>query len=139
LSSSIESAKSQHNIEKQIREFDPATVSFVTNANGGRPAGGGPADQFIASKGWQQIDARRSYPMTFTHTEQRDPRRLLLAREGKRQVVEPWALSDADRLEQSGWLEHRCSSKGSPGSGRRARRRGWKWTALTQSVEGREN
>ena len=48
-------AKSQHGIEKQIRELDPGSVSFVTRLDGGAAHGGGPGDRFIASKGYQQI------------------------------------------------------------------------------------
>jgi hypothetical protein len=31
----------------------------------------------------------------------------LLAREGKGQVLEPWAVPDAERLSEAGWLERR--------------------------------
>jgi hypothetical protein len=78
--------------------------------------------------------------MTFTDTEAEIlVNAWLLAREGKGQVVEDWALPDADRLEQAGWLEHRCVKQGIA----------WFWTpqaetaldmnALNQSVEGRRN
>jgi hypothetical protein len=64
----------------------------------------------------------------------------LLARVGKGQVLEDWALPDAERLSEAGWLEQRSEDDG-PST--------WWWTpeaqaaldlnALTASVEGREN
>ena len=63
----------------------------------------------------------------------------LLAREGKGQVVQDWALPVADRLEQVGWIKHHCTEDAIA----------WFWTdraeqaldlnALTESVKGREN
>ena len=55
MSELVSEAKSQHNIEKQIRELDPGSVSFVTRLDGGAAISGGPGDRFIASKGYQQI------------------------------------------------------------------------------------
>ena len=63
-----------------------------------------------------------------------------LAREGKGQVLEPWALPEAVRLREAGWLERRMLDNGHAS---------WWWTAaaetaldlnsLTESVEGRQN
>ena len=65
----------------------------------------------------------------------------LLAREGKGQVLEDWALEDAQRLRDAGWLEQRTVDA----TGATC----WFWTreaetaldvnALNQSVEGRDN
>jgi hypothetical protein len=63
--------------------------------------------------------------MTFTDTEAEIlVNAWLLAREGKGQVVEDWALPDADRLEQAGWLEHRCVEQGIA----------WFWTAQAEAA-----
>jgi len=49
---------------------------------------------------------------------------LFVTSEEERQLL-PGAGTkpDADRLEQTGWLKHRCVEQGMPGSGRRRRRR----------------
>ena len=64
----------------------------------------------------------------------------LLSLEGKGQVVEDWALPDAHRLAEAGWLERRFEANGDMS---------WWWTAqaetsldlsaLMQSAEGRQN
>jgi len=63
-----------------------------------------------------------------------------LAHDGRGQVVEPWALPEAVRLSEAGWLERRMLPNGHAS---------WWWTeqaetaldlnALKQSVEGRHN
>ena len=63
-----------------------------------------------------------------------------LARAGRGQVVEPWALPEAVRLCEAGWLERRMLDNGHAS---------WWWTeqaetaldlnALSESVQGREN
>jgi hypothetical protein len=62
-----------------------------------------------------------------------------LGREGRGQVVQPWALPDAHELAEAGWLERKMV----------AGRATWWWSrqaemaldlnALAESVEGREN
>ena len=80
--------------------------------------------------------------MDFTETQQDIlVRAWLLAREGKGQVLEDWAETDAQRLSDAGWLEQRTVDA----SGDTA----WFWTreaemaldvsALNESVEGRDN
>jgi len=64
----------------------------------------------------------------------------LLAREGKGQVVEPWAHPEAVRLSEAGWLERKMLDNGDAS---------WFWTdaaetaldlnALTESASGRQN
>jgi len=64
----------------------------------------------------------------------------LLAREGRGQVVEPWAPPEAVRLSEAGWLERKMLDNGDAF---------WFWTAeaetaldmnaLTQSASGRQN
>ena len=44
-------AKAQHSIEKQIRELDPGSVSFVTRQDGGAAISGGPGDVFVKFAG----------------------------------------------------------------------------------------
>ena len=51
----VAAEKSQHGIEKQIRELDPGSISFVVRSDGGAATSGGPGDRFIASKGYQRI------------------------------------------------------------------------------------
>jgi hypothetical protein len=52
----VDVAKSQHEIEQQIKAMDPG-APLVARMNGDRaPAhGGGPGDRFIASKGYRQV------------------------------------------------------------------------------------
>jgi hypothetical protein len=80
--------------------------------------------------------------MDFTETEQEIlVNAWLLAREGKGQVVEDWALPDAKRLSAAGWLERRTVDANGDTC--------WFWTreaemallvsALNRSVEGRDN
>jgi HK97 family phage major capsid protein len=51
----VVAAKSQHSIEKQIREMDPGSVSFVTRQDGGAAISGGPGDVFVKSAAYQRI------------------------------------------------------------------------------------
>jgi hypothetical protein len=56
VSDLVVQAKSQHDIEKQIREIGGSGVSFVTATDPNwSHTGGGPGDRFIASKGYQRI------------------------------------------------------------------------------------
>lgn len=80
--------------------------------------------------------------MTFTETQREIlTNAWLLAREGKGQVVENWALPDAVELAYAGWLERRTVNATGDSC--------WFWTSeaetaldlntLKQSVEGRDN
>jgi HK97 family phage major capsid protein len=52
----VESTKSMHSLEQQMRELGGAAPSFVTRTDPNHSfAGGGPGDVFIASKGYKQI------------------------------------------------------------------------------------
>jgi HK97 family phage major capsid protein len=51
----VAAATSQHGIEKQIREMDPGSISFVTRQDGGAALSGGPGDVFVKSAGYQRI------------------------------------------------------------------------------------
>jgi HK97 family phage major capsid protein len=51
----VVATKSQHSIEKQIRELDPGSVSFVTRQDGGAAISGGPGDVFVKSAAYQRI------------------------------------------------------------------------------------
>jgi len=61
----IESAKSMHRIEQQIREVGGGGFSFVTKANGG-PADGGPGEQFVVSQGYKAIREASGRGRTWT-------------------------------------------------------------------------
>jgi hypothetical protein len=54
------------------------------------------------------LERTKEEQMEFTETEQDILfRAWLLARDGKGQVLEDWALPDAERLSEAGWLERR--------------------------------
>jgi hypothetical protein len=55
MSELVSEAKSQHDIEKQIREIGGSRFSSVMTDPNASFAGGGPGDHFIASKGYQRI------------------------------------------------------------------------------------
>jgi hypothetical protein len=65
----------------------------------------------------------------------------LLAREGRGQVVEDWAVPDAERLSEAGWLERRTVDDTDDVAyfWTRAAEGALDLHALTASVEGREN
>jgi len=49
----------------------------------------------------------------------------VLARDGKGQVVEPWALPEAVRLQEAGWLERRMLDNGDAS---------WWWTPEAETA-----
>jgi len=51
----VESAKAQHNLEKQIREMDPGAPLLARMGDGSPAYGGGPGDVFVKSVAYQRI------------------------------------------------------------------------------------
>jgi hypothetical protein len=94
---------------------------------------GSPAVPHINRKGEQQVDFTELQKEILTNG-------WALAREGKGQVLQDWAMADAHELEQHGWLETRTEPNGHTS---------WWWThaaetaldmnTLTNSTAGREN
>ena len=88
------------------------------------------------------LEPKRGNTLEFTETQAEILVNCwLLSREGKGQVVEDFALPDAERLCEAGWLERRTVDATGDAA--------WFWTAeaegaldmsaLNRSVEGRQN
>src|SRR5215212_5430250 len=62
----VEEAKSQHELEQQIKQLDPGMPLVQRMGDGSPSTHGGPGDRFVASSGYKQVADPASRGQTFS-------------------------------------------------------------------------